>query len=99
MSNRSREYKLSPLAEIDLEEIWYYSFENWSAEQADKYYGDIIDIFTGLASGLYEGRPVDIRKGYLKYPSGSHVIYYREAKSQIEIIRVLHQMMDTNRHL
>jgi plasmid stabilization system protein ParE len=30
-------YYLSPLAEADLEDIWLYTFQTWSSEQADHY--------------------------------------------------------------
>ena len=31
----AKPYRLSPLAEADLEDIWLYTFRNWSMEQAD----------------------------------------------------------------
>ena len=36
-------YKISKLAEIDLENIWLYTFEEWSLEQADYYYDLIMN--------------------------------------------------------
>lgn len=30
-------YSLSVLAQVDLEEIWRYTFEEWDVDQADKY--------------------------------------------------------------
>ena len=36
-------YKISKQAEIDLENIWLYTFEEWSIEQADRYYNLIFD--------------------------------------------------------
>ncbi len=33
-------YKISKEAEKDLERIWLYTFEAWSLEQADYYYGN-----------------------------------------------------------
>nr|MDT0250787.1 type II toxin-antitoxin system RelE/ParE family toxin [Endozoicomonas sp.] len=36
-----------------------------------------------------------IRKGYLKFPQGSHVIFFRQInKSRIQIVRILHKNMD-----
>ena len=32
-------YELSPAAERDLEDIWDYTFETWSREQANSYIG------------------------------------------------------------
>jgi toxin ParE1/3/4 len=35
MTARKRGYRLSPRAEADLEGIWNYTVETWSAEQAE----------------------------------------------------------------
>lgn len=99
MARKRRAYGLSPLAEADLEGIWFYTFKQWSTEQADSYHARIVDTFEGLAAGTKRGRPVDIRDGYFKYAIGSHLIFYRESETGIDVIRVLHQRMDVERHL
>jgi len=99
MSGNVRSYKLSPLAEADLEEIWFYTFKTWSLEQADTYQVDIVAAFEGLAAGTKVGRPVDIRDGYFKYAVGSHFVFYRQSDSSLDVIRILHQRMDTSAHL
>ena len=95
----SKSYTLSPLAEIDLEKIWFYTFQTWSLAQADSYLRDVVAVFEALASGLKTGRKVDVRPSYLKYPVVSHMIYFRERKDRIEIIRVLHQRQDVSLNL
>jgi toxin ParE1/3/4 len=92
-------YHLSPLAEADLEGIWLYTFQTWSSEQADKYHRAMVSTFEALASGRKQGRAVDVRPGYLKERSGSHMIYFRRVESKIEIMRVLHGRMDVDRNL
>ncbi|MBF0269111.1 MAG: type II toxin-antitoxin system RelE/ParE family toxin [Alphaproteobacteria bacterium] len=92
-------YQLSPRAVTDLEDIWLYTFKNWSLEQADGYHNAIVDAVEGLAAGRKSGRPVDIREGYFKYPVGSHLVFYRFTESGLAIVRVLHQSMDVGRHL
>lgn len=99
MSGNVRSYKLSPLAEADLEEIWLYTFKTWSLEQADTYHADIVAAFEGLAAGTKVGRPVDVRDGYLKYAVGSHFVFYRQSDSGLDVVRILHQRMDTSAHL
>lgn len=94
-----RQYRLSPLAEQDLADIWVYTFDKWSPEQADSYHAEIVDAFEGLLSGEKIGRTVDIRDSYLKYAVGSHMIYYRKTDNGIDIMRILHQRMDAARHL
>ena len=89
-----KSYALSPLAEIDLEEIWFYTFQNWSLAQADSYHRDLVAAFEGLASGTKRGRDVDVRPNYLKCPVGPHMIYFRNSDDQIKVIRVLNQRQD-----
>jgi toxin ParE1/3/4 len=96
---RGKSYALSPLAEIDLEEIWFYTFQNWSLAQADSYHHDLVTAFEGLASGSKRGRGVNVRPNYQKCPVGSHIIYYRDSGDQIEVIRVLHQRQDATPNL
>jgi toxin ParE1/3/4 len=99
MSGKVRPFKLSPLAEADLEEIWLYTFKTWSLEQADAYHSDIVAAFEGLAAGSKVGRPVDVRDGYFKYAVGSHLVFYRQSDFSIDVVRILHQRMDTSAHL
>jgi toxin ParE1/3/4 len=92
-------YRLSPLAEADLEEIWSYTVARWSLEQAESYHALIVAAFDGLAAGTKRGSPVDIRAGYLKYAVGSHLVFYRASEAGIDVMRLLHQRMHVSRHL
>ena len=92
-------YRLSPKAESDLEDIWIYTFNEWTIKQADGYYHEILTVLERLASGKLKGRKADIRNGYLKYPAGKHLIFFRPIEDEIEVIRILHQSMDFERHL
>lgn len=89
-------------AEKDLENIWLYTFENWSIEQAEKYLNLIFDEIDYLClkpnSGLDYG---NIRKGYWRTKVNSHFIFYKinDKQNEIEIIRVLHEIMDIENHL
>ncbi len=94
-----RGYRLSPLAETDLENIWLYTFKTWSLEQADSYHAGLIAVFDGLAAGDKIGRKVDIQDGYFKCLIGSHLIFFRITDHNIDIMRILHQKMDVNLHL
>lgn len=99
MSAKRHAYRLSPRAIADLEEIWLYTFKNWSLEQADSYHNAIIEAFEDLAVGKKTGRPVEIRDGYFKHPVGAHLVFYRFNEAGLTVIRVLHQRMDVGRHL
>lgn len=96
MSDSARPYRLSPRAERDLEDIWLYTFENWSAEQADRYQNQIMAAIEGLVNGSRQGRPIDdIRPGYRKLAVASHFLFYRITDAgMIDVIRILHQRMD-----
>lgn len=96
---RNKPYRLSPLAQADLEDIWLYTLERWSLEQADSYLRDLVAALKALAAGTRRGRAVDIRSGYLKYLCGAHVIYFRDYPDRLDVIRVLHQRQDVERRL
>ena len=90
----------SPAAEADLEQIWRYSAETWSADQADQYVLQIHGSCTELAANRRKGRSLaDIRAGYYKLNVGSHFIVYRIVGESIDVVRVLHQRMDIGAHL
>jgi toxin ParE1/3/4 len=41
----------------------------------------------------------DIRKGYGKFSVGKHLIFYRTTERVLEIVRILHEQMDSPTHL
>jgi toxin ParE1/3/4 len=41
----------------------------------------------------------ELRPGYYKYPSGSHVLFYRLITDGIDVVRILHERMDYDSHL
>ncbi|MET3613548.1 toxin ParE1/3/4 [Rhizobium aquaticum] len=89
----------SPAAELDLANIWDYSAANWGPDQADRYTDEIEDACRQLAAGEKRGRPVDVRTGYLKYVTGSHMLYFRDHVGYVEVIRILHQHQDVSLNL
>ena len=80
----------------DLEEIWSYTKQIWSIEQADRYYQLILDEVTFISSNPKLGRSIDnIKSGYRATTVKSNVIYYRQIEDEvIFIVRILHQRMD-----
>jgi toxin ParE1/3/4 len=94
--------KISNEAINDLENIWLYTFENWSGEQADRYYNLIMDEIEYLAKNPKSGKDNGyIRKGYFRSKVKSHFIFYKLNSNQkeLEIIRILHQQMDIESRL
>ena len=94
-----RSYRLTPLAVVDLENIWRYTFETWSVEQADSYLTDLVAAFEQLALGQKRGQIVDVRPGYFKHMCGSHIVYFRQHGDWCEIIRILHARQYASRDL
>ena len=79
----------------DLEEIWLYTFQNWSLEQADRYHNLIYKEIEFLAGKPETGKDFShVREGYRSAKIRSHFIFYKYSSSEIEIIRILHESMD-----
>jgi len=71
-------YRLSEGAEADLLEIWDYSAEQWSVEQADRYIDALVSRFAWLSANRALWHPrTDLGEGLHSYPQQSHVIYFR----------------------
>ena len=90
-------YKLSVKAADDIEQIWLYTLENWSLEQADRYVNLIFDEIEHVATHPDAGKDFShVRMNYRCAKVKSHIIFYRQtdSKPDIELIRVLHQRMD-----
>ena len=65
---------LSPRAQADLGDIWDFTEATWNADQAEKYLRDIGQAFNTIAADPRRGQDAgDIRAGYRKYATGSHV--------------------------
>lgn len=89
-------YRFSSKAKFDINFIWIYTFENWSHEQADKYYNQIVAGIQYLSDNPEIGRDfTHDGKAYKFTKVNSHLIFYRAiSESKIEVIRILHKRMD-----
>jgi toxin ParE1/3/4 len=94
-------YRISERAVEDLEKIWIYTFENWSVKQANRYYDLIINEIEFIADNYFTGKSMEhIKAGYRASKVKSHLIFYRKAEDgKVEVIRILHQMMDIENRL
>jgi toxin ParE1/3/4 len=94
--------KISKQASNDLEEIWLYTFENWSVAQADRYINLILNEIDFIAKNPRSGKDYSkVRKGYYCSSIKSHLVFYKinQKKQEIQVIRILHQRMDTEARL
>jgi toxin ParE1/3/4 len=87
-------YRLSPLAEQDLEEIWLYVAEDASQTTADRLIDAIVDRFNLLAEQPAVGRArPEFGAGVRSFVVERYVIYYR-VDDEVLIARVLHGHRD-----
>jgi toxin ParE1/3/4 len=93
-------FVLSPRARADLDRIWDYTARKWGIDQAERYLRRIAEAADLIAETPTIGRNCDqVREGYRKYPVGSHILFYRQIVDRVDIVRILHQQMDFDRHL
>ncbi len=85
----------------DLTDIWEYTFENWSENQADKYYETIKLACMEISKNPKLGKEyVGIVKDIFGYRINKHIIFYQlVADDEIEVVRILHERMDLNHQL
>jgi toxin ParE1/3/4 len=94
------EYRLTPAAERELENICLYTRRQQSTEQADRYTAILTNAFAELAQTPEIAPSCDhIRSGYRRLSLDRHKIYFRVTNYGIAIVRVLHDKMDAPRHL
>lgn len=87
-------YRLSALAERDLEEIWSYVAEDTSPATADRLIDAIIDRFELLAEQPRMGRlRPEFGEGVRSFTVENYVIYYRH-EGDVLVARVLHGRRD-----
>lgn len=80
---------------VDVEEIWLYTFETWSLEQADRYYELIMTEITFLSKKPKSGKSINtLREGYYSAKVKSHFIFYKFSSTELEVVRILHESMD-----
>jgi toxin ParE1/3/4 len=93
-------FVISKKAVSDLEEIWLYTVEKWSIEQADRYYNLIFDEINYICKDINAGKSMEhVRKGYRASKVKSHLIFYRVLNDTVEVIRILHERMDIENRL
>lgn len=92
-------YRLSRLAEHDLNNIADYTTDAWGADQADTYLSNLVECFVRIARMPDLGRAADsVHPGFRRIEQGKHVIFHKPRKSGIFISRILHQNMLPSRH-
>ena len=84
-----KQARLSALAQADLEEIWLYIAQD-SPVAADSFVDRILQTCGKLVRTPRIGRSrEDLAAGLRSHPVGNYLVFYRAAKSEIEVVRVL----------
>jgi toxin ParE1/3/4 len=97
----------SPRAKRDIVEVLEFTKGRWGLEQA-RAYGELIrEALVAIVNDPRCGKKRDgVRPGILAYHIGQrgrparHIVFYRiGAAGAVEIVRLLHDAMDLERHL
>ncbi len=89
-----------PLARIDLEDIWYYTFSKWSIEQAEFYIDEIYNGLEHVSIHPSIAKPVFYNNiEYLQFKINHHYTFCRIENHELIVVRILHERMDFLRHL
>ena len=94
-------FYLSNKAVDDLNDIWDYTVKTWSEKQAENYYLLLMNSCQELANKPNLGKSYDaVEKNVLGFKTGEHLIFYQIVSlNKIEVVRILHGMMDIKNHL
>ena len=95
------EYIISEKALEDLNNIWIYTAENWSVEQANRYYNLIVDEIEYVSENFEIVKNFeDVRKNYKYSKVKSHLVFYKKTlNTEMEVVRILHERKDVRNRI
>ncbi|MEZ4364016.1 MAG: type II toxin-antitoxin system RelE/ParE family toxin [Kofleriaceae bacterium] len=87
-------------AELDIDNIAEYTIARWGEEQCAKYL-DLLERTCEVIvpQNVRYARAVPQRPTLLRWRCERHVIYFRNVRGGIEIVRILHERMLPLKHL
>lgn len=90
------EYIISEKALEDLNNIWICTAENWSVDQANRYYNLIVDEIEYVSDNFETANDFgNVRKNYKYSKVKSHLMFYKKTENTVmEVVRILHERMD-----
>lgn len=90
-------YKISQLAEQDLEDIWVYLAQN-NQIAADKQIANILNRLPMLAQFPDMGQlRDDLGERLRSFPVKPYIVFYIKRDDGIEVVRILHSSRDIDR--
>ena len=95
-------YRFYPAADARQDEIWHYTVEMWSVEQAEAYIRGLHDHLQKLADKTLFWHtlpprspvPASLRQGVYFSRYEKHYIFFRELSDGIGVMSLLHEAMD-----
>jgi toxin ParE1/3/4 len=92
-------FRFSRRAVADLLTIGRYTLETWGETQTAHCLDELESCCQKLAKNPALGRIADeVRRGLRRHEHPKHVIFYREDRKGIVIVRILHQRVLPERH-
>lgn len=91
---------ITPKAESDLIKTWVYTCEQWGADQADRYLGQLENGMQRLIDQPSLGTNYNhVRSGYRRLQVEHHAVFYQLPGVEVLIVRILHEDMDAPKRL
>mgnify|MGYP002783929780 CR=1 FL=1 len=93
-------YRITEAAYNDLSDIYLYTFQNWSENQASKYFESIIEEIQLFSENPEKAKPMPkVGADFFYFRVLSHYVFFKKNRETIEVVRILHKMMDFSQHL
>ena len=92
-------YKVSPVAQQDLVDIYVRGFRERGESKAEKYQLELMSCFQLLAENPDMGHSVSIRPQLQRHELNPYVIFYRKFSYGVRIARVLYKNRAIEKHL
>lgn len=93
-------YRITEAAYNDLSDIYFYTLHEWSENQASRYFESIIQEIELFSENPEKGKRLPkVRTDFLYFRALSHYVFFKKNGEMIEVIRILHKMMDFSEHL
>ncbi len=94
-------YTLSPQAQERLKQIHDYTLKNHGLKQKNNYIKMLRSKMREAAKNPEKAGKsrTDIKMGYYSIRAEKHYIYYRIATTYIDVIDILHESMEPQRHI
>lgn len=90
--------KITKQGRADIKAIYRYTVKEWGKQQAEDYKKALADSFKSLSASPKMGRlRPEIAKEIRSFPGLKHIIYFREIKGGIAVVRILHHAMDSEK--